>query len=158
MALEFYVQQDVEGPISEALWRAWFEVWLKTLGLDGSVEVEVSLCLTSDAHIQSLNARYRDVDAPTDVLAFAVQETPLPPRILMESDVTILGDIVISVPTAIRQAHDRDHSLTRELAWLAVHGLLHLLGWDHPDDEALERMLAEQYRLLEAIHLSGGHV
>jgi probable rRNA maturation factor len=61
-----------------------------------------------------------------------------------------LGDIVISLETAARQAPEHGHPLERELLFLASHGLLHLLGWDHPDDDSLEAMLARQTALLEA--------
>jgi probable rRNA maturation factor len=60
-----------------------------------------------------------------------------------------LGDIVVSLETARRQAQEQGHSLRRELRWLVSHGLLHLLGWDHPDDDSLAAMLALQERLLE---------
>lgn len=66
---------------------------------------------------------------------------------------TYLGDIIISQTTAIRQAEERGHSLTYELAWLAAHGLLHLLGWDHPDDASLEAMLEQQDVMLKLIAL-----
>ncbi|AUB37577.1 ybeY, putative rRNA maturation factor [Nostoc flagelliforme CCNUN1] len=62
-----------------------------------------------------------------------------------------LGDIIVSVDTAQRQAQQQEHSLPTELAWLASHGLLHLLGWDHPDEESLGRMLKQQVRLLNAV-------
>jgi probable rRNA maturation factor len=64
-----------------------------------------------------------------------------------------LGDIIISQTTAIFQAQERGHSLTYELAWLAAHGLLHLLGWDHPDDDSLEVMLTQQALMLQLISL-----
>ena len=60
-----------------------------------------------------------------------------------------LGDIVISVPTAIRQARENNIDLFRELRWLATHGLLHLLGWDHSDEESLNNMLLNQEQLLD---------
>ena len=66
---------------------------------------------------------------------------------------TYLGDIIISQTTAIRQAEERGHSLTYELAWLAAHGLLHLLGWDHPDDDSLAAMLEQQDVMLKLIAL-----
>jgi probable rRNA maturation factor len=65
-----------------------------------------------------------------------------------------LGDIVISVETAYRQAQQQGHSLQTELAWLATHGLLHLLGWDHPDEESLQGMLYQQETLLKLVNLT----
>lgn len=66
-----------------------------------------------------------------------------------------LGDMIISVETARRQAQQQNHSLTLELAWLAAHGLLHLLGWDHPDDISLHEMLNRQETLLKIVGLQG---
>ena len=65
-----------------------------------------------------------------------------------------LGDIVISVDTAQRQVQQHGHTLQTELVWLAAHGLLHLLGWDHPDDDSLTRMLSQQAILLQTIGLA----
>jgi len=124
----------------------------------------LGLSLVSDAEIAELNLDWRQKQGPTDVLAFAAQETmdddgtafapmPLPPDFSDEdSDLGVealeLGDIVISLETAARQAPDHGHSLAQELQFLASHGLLHLLGWDHPDDASLQAMLARQDQLL----------
>lgn len=89
---------------------------LRHEGVPGDPEISVVLC--DDAFIQSLNAQYRGKDRPTDVLSFA-QEDP-----------NLLGDIVISLPTAARQAQAAGWSLENEVALLGVHGLLHLLGYD----------------------------
>jgi len=94
---------------------------------DGRPDLEVGLRLTSDATIRTLNRDYRHKDKPTDVLAFAQREGPgagLHPE--------VLGDLVISVETARRQAR---RGLPAELLHLASHGLCHLLGYDHRDDE-----------------------
>ena len=133
-------------PIAAETWQAWFDRWIRLLGSQG--EAEVGLHLTDDEEIRTLNHQYRGKDAPTDVLAFAAQETGIPQPAEMP---LYLGDIVISVPTATRQARWRQHSLEVELAWLATHGLLHLLGWDHPDAASLEAMLDQQDRLMSAI-------
>ena len=106
--------------------------------------------------MQQLNLQYRQQDRPTDVLSFAALESQMPEIPKGMSDYiepTYLGDIIISQTTAISQAQERDHSLTYELAWLAAHGFLHLLGWDHPDDQSLEAMLAEQDIMLSLISL-----
>jgi len=92
---------------------------------------EVSLLLTDDKEIQNLNKMYRNIDAPTDVLAFSLlegQESFPQPDIVNEY---LLGDIVISVETAQRQAISLGHSLQDELILLAIHGFLHLIGYDH---------------------------
>ncbi len=147
-AVEVYLQQSVSTPIDEKTWQIWFEIWLEVLSIHQSCEL--SLCLTTDEAIQTLNREFRGIDAATDVLAFAAQETMMPAGILALTEIKVLGDIIISVPTATRQALEHRHSLTQELAWLAVHGLLHLLGWDHPDEVSLQHMLQKQQQLLQA--------
>ncbi|MGQ9631248.1 MAG: rRNA maturation RNase YbeY [bacterium] len=98
------------------------------LKFEGVGRAEVSVLLTDDEEIRSLNRRYRGVDRPTDVLAFAMGEC----RSAAPDD--ILGDVVISVDTAQRQAEELGHSLERELEILLIHGILHLLGYDHDAD------------------------
>ncbi len=147
----------------EALWRGRLSGWLADLTAElpaalrrGAYSAGLELC--DDATIAELNGQWRRINAPTDVLAFAAQEeggepgTPQPPAggpDDPESEPLELGDIVISIETAARQAMAADVSLARELAWLASHGLLHLLGWDHPDESSLEAMLQRQDQLLE---------
>jgi probable rRNA maturation factor len=89
-------------------------------------------------------------------LAFAALETlavGASPPAHWHTDPVELGDIVISLETALRQAPEHQHSPEQELAWLASHGLLHLLGWDHPDAASLEQMLAQQDNLLTSMNI-----
>ncbi|NET38132.1 MAG: rRNA maturation RNase YbeY [Cyanothece sp. SIO1E1] len=140
---------------SQATWQSWFYQWLHILQpqLPENSSFELSLRLTDNAEIQTLNAQYRHQDKPTDVLAFAALETDYPhPEEMSTVWPCHLGDIVISVETAQRQA--QSHSLRQELAWLATHGLLHLLGWDHPDEVNLVQMLQQQADLLLAVGFS----
>ncbi|MBW4464401.1 MAG: rRNA maturation RNase YbeY [Pegethrix bostrychoides GSE-TBD4-15B] len=145
----------IQSPAIElATWESWFERWLEALDpkLSPIQAYELSLRLTDDAEIQSLNAQYRQTDQPTDVLAFAALEveSALPAAAQLEMPL-YLGDIVISVETAQVQAAQHGHELRQELAWLAAHALLHLLGWDHPDKASLLEMLQQQQALLETI-------
>lgn len=143
--------------IAPETWERWFQAWLEALQPDQSpIEAyELSLRLTGDREIQQLNHQYRQQDQPTDVLAFAVLESVCPqPQELQSTLPLYLGDIVISVGTAQRQAEEQNHPVDVELAWLAAHGLLHLLGWDHPDEDSLDRMLKQQRVLLEIIGLN----
>jgi len=144
------------SPISLMEWQRWLEVWLVSLDRDlpKADSYELTLRLTDDAEIQALNSQYRQQNKPTDVLAFATLEAEMPIFQPEEPEPLYLGDIIISVETAARQAQQNNHSLTIELAWLASHGLLHLLGWDHPDDARLEEMLAQQANLLKQVGLS----
>ena len=109
-------------------------------------DYELSVSFVTDAEIAGLNKQYRDLDKPTDVLSFPAMD-------MQPGQVThLLGDIVISTETAARQAEEYAHSLERELAFLAVHGVLHLMGLDHETspqdaeimDEIQESILAAQ--------------
>lgn len=143
--------------ISTETWEQWFYRWLETMEPDLGPHraYELTLRLTDDPEIQQLNAQYRHKNQPTDVLAFAALEvnSPQVPAQIQLSMPLYLGDIVISVDTAHRQAQQQGHSLQTELAWLATHGLLHLLGWDHPDEERLREMLDQQETLLKIVDL-----
>ncbi len=93
---------------------------------------EVSILLTGDAYIHELNKQYRGVDKPTDVLSFALDEGQAMPD---PGEERLLGDVVISLEAAMRQGKEYGHGLERELAYLVVHGVLHLLGYDHLQEE-----------------------
>lgn len=109
----------------------------------GCPEAEVGCLLVTDRRIRALNRRYRGEDFPTDVLAFPQGEGGGPP-----GHPGLLGDVVISVETAARQAARAGNSLEREAALLLIHGILHLLGHDHATAVARRRMWAIQRRLL----------
>ncbi|MEP0812218.1 rRNA maturation RNase YbeY [Trichocoleus sp. ST-U2] len=148
---------SAQEEISPETWETWFHRWMETLHLDipQADAYELSLRLTDDKEIQTLNAQYRHQNKPTDVLAFASLEVDCPqPMDFLEDTPLYLGDIAISVETATRQALQQEHPLKTELAWLAAHGLLHLLGWDHPDEDSLTKMLNQQETLLQVIGLT----
>lgn len=147
----YFFDRQQESPIQESEWQNWLEKWLSLLelDLDHQKTYEISLILTDDQEIQSLNQQYRDKDQPTDVLSFAALETDFPDTDFLDS--VSLGDIIVSVETAQKQALSQGHSLRVELAWLTSHGFLHLLGWDHPDDNLLKEMLTLQEFLLKSI-------
>lgn len=135
-------------------WHGLLSAWLSQLAAELAPALQapaysLGLSLVGDAEIAQLNGDWRDKAGPTDVLAFAAQDEDLDNTPAMPVPGPLeLGDIVISVETAARQAPDHGHSLERELLFLASHGLLHLLGWDHPDAASLAAMLARQERLL----------
>jgi probable rRNA maturation factor len=108
-------------------------------------EVEVSFLLTDDARIHELNKVYRHKDKPTDVLAFALREGDF-----AELAGNALGDVIVSVPTARKQASEHQRPVLDEVTMLTAHGLLHLLGWDHDTDAKERRMTAETDRLCRA--------
>ena len=118
---------------------------------------ELSVALVDDPEIHRLNLQYRDLDRPTDVLSFALQEAEEPefqPELAGEQLPLVLGDVIISTETTQRQAEERGHSFERELLILMIHGILHLLGYDHIEDSEAEDMEALERRLLEKLILS----
>jgi probable rRNA maturation factor len=106
---------------------------------------DVSVALVDDSYIRMLNREYRGVDQPTDVLSF-----PMDPDECAHGEPT-LGDIVISVERAREQAREFKHPLRREVALLAVHGLLHLLGYEDETEAGASAMWSRQKELLEKI-------
>ncbi|MCP9803628.1 rRNA maturation RNase YbeY [Cyanobium sp. T1G-Tous] len=139
-------------------WQALLSAWLGQLVQELPAALQapaysLGLSLVADAEIAELNADWREKEGPTDVLAFAAQDEatdgapPMPAS--GEAEPLELGDIVISVETAARQAPEHGHDLEQELLFLASHGLLHLLGWDHPDEASLAAMLARQKELVK---------
>ena len=145
-------------PLGCSAWEALLACWLAQLQAELPQALQaptysLGLQLCDDATIAELNSQWRQQSGPTDVLAFAALEDDgaegLPPLPVSAGDAPLeLGDIVISLDTAGRQAADHGHPLRDELLFLACHGLLHLLGWDHPDDASLALMLQRQHRLL----------
>lgn len=107
---------------------------------------ELSIALVDDAGMRALNAAWRGRDRPTDVLAFPLEQGPH-----VERRGHLLGDVVIGVETAARQARARRRSLDDEVARLLVHGALHLVGHDHVRPDEARRMRAEERRLLRAL-------
>jgi len=106
--------------------------------------------ITGDRAVQTLNRSYRGEDAPTDVLSFALteggQDFVLPPDGLLR-----LGEVVVSLPTARRQAQEAGRPVEEELAHLVVHGLLHLLGYDHREEREEREMRAREEPLLAGL-------
>ena len=121
-------------------------------------ETEISVLLVNNATIRELNRDFRAKDAPTDVLSFPLEEDregEIEPAVIGGPSARMLGDIVISVEKAVEQATEYGHSVERELAFLAIHGLLHLLGHDHEKGEtAKQAMRAEEKRILAALGIS----
>ena len=111
---------------------------------------EVSVLLADDEYIQELNRDYRGKDCPTDVLSFALDEGE-EPAVLGGPEETLLGDIIISLETAARQAEEFGHSLERELAYLTVHGMFHLLGFDHETEQEKSVMREKEEEVLSAL-------
>ncbi len=106
---------------------------------------DITIVLTDDAQLQQLNRDYLRIDAPTDVLSFPASETD------PETGVRYLGDILLSIPRAESQARAAGHPLDAEVQLLVVHGVLHLLGYDHAHTEEKSKMWKAQGEILEAL-------
>ena len=116
----------------------------------GETECELSLLLTDDVAIQELNRTYRKLDQPTDVLSFPQDE-----EAVNERGETLLGDVVISVETAARQAEEHHLNFNEELILLAIHGILHLLGYDHERSPQDARVMQDKTQAIFEILFPG---
>lgn len=110
-------------------------------------DIELSLIIVDNQEIHQINQTYRGIDRPTDVISFALEDTT---EIMIEGMPRMLGDIFISIDKIKEQAKEYQHSFQREFAFLFVHGLLHLLGYDHNDTKEQELMFEKQRQILEA--------
>ena len=122
--------------------------------LDGQKPVIVSLNLSNDANIQKLNRDYRGMDKPTNVLSFANIDDPDFYNDLALYEEADLGSIIIALETLQREAEIKQIPLADHFSHLLVHGLLHLLGFDHIEDEEAEYMEAAEIRILGALNIN----
>ncbi len=125
-------------------------------------EAQVNLLVTDDENIRKMNRDFRQIDAPTDVLSFPLQDYPAPADFssFQEGDIDVfdpetgelmLGDIVINAQRVISQAEEYGHSQKREFAFLTAHSLLHLTGFDHLEEEERAGMEDYQRRIMEKV-------
>ena len=139
---------EIEKNIEDEIIRA-AEIVGKIYGVENS---EVSITLTDDKNIHELNKKYRGIDRPTDVLSFAFRESDEPK--ILDAEFETLGDIIISIERTKIQAADFGHSFLREIIFLEVHGLLHLLGYDHIEENDRIEMENEQKFVMEKIGIT----
>lgn len=148
LRLELDVAPEFAGEVDRDLLIRVVCATLESQGMTGPIEL--SVVVTNDAQIQELNREYRGKDYPTDVLSFSQIEGPggfpLPPEAPRP-----LGDIVMSYDRVRAQAGEYGHSRRRELAYLTVHGLLHLLGFDHEAEQDRQRMRAAEESALAEV-------
>ncbi|MWC27493.1 rRNA maturation RNase YbeY [Paenibacillus sp. MMS18-CY102] len=157
LQLDWSNEQD-KIEIPEA-WITRIEQLLQIAGeQEGLTEGDVSLTFVDDEEIHRLNRDFRHVDRPTDVLSFAMQEDGEDePEIVFEVESEdeqdpfsgMFGDIIISTERALAQSEEYGHSLEREIGFLFVHGFLHLIGYDHQDEEGEAEMTAKQEAVLQ---------
>jgi probable rRNA maturation factor len=138
------------GSLSEERLRSVVETVLRAESTSG----QVAVVITDDTGIQELNRDFLDNDEPTDVLAFSAQEQAEGPALERSEGFVsapevddYLGDVIVSYPRAVAQAQEARHTTEQELALLVIHGLLHLLGYDHADEEERAAMWERQTML-----------
>ena len=131
----FAVRQSTLGHLTE-----------RVLSAVGESRSELSLELIGERRMRRLNREYRKKDRPTDVLAFPIREAVMPRG--MRPVTQMLGDVVISLPTAVRQAREARRSIDDELAMLLVHGVLHLCGYDHERNQREAARMSRRERAL----------
>ena len=124
--------------------------------------VELGLVITSQERVRQLNRSYRGKDEPTDVLAFAMlpaegeKGVDFPLFVTPPDGIRHLGEVIISYPQAVIQAEEHQHSVNREIAILIIHGVLHLLGYEHDKLELRRRMVTREEEILTHLKLDNG--
>lgn len=124
---------------------------------EAGARVEMGLVITTQERVQELNRSYRGKDEPTDVLAFSMlpsEQMPgadFPPFVTPPNGVRHLGEVIISYPQAVIQAKEHQHSVKKEIIILIIHGVLHLLGYEHDKPELERRMRAREAEILSFI-------
>ena len=156
MEINVLIDEEFEGEL-EADWLQSIVEQVLTVE-NASPETEVGLVITGQSRIQELNLVHLGIDAPTDVLAFPVgsEEDPDMPDFIMPPDGAVhLGEVIISYPQAFMQAEEHRHPVKKEIAILIIHGMLHLLGYDHDAPEPEERMRVREAEILKLIEAKG---
>lgn len=149
--IEIQIDESVTAEVDSEAVMAAVSATLRQEQIDTAA---LTIVITSDEAVQALNRDFRGIDAPTDVLSFAAREEDenapdiaLPPEVAAEL-ASYLGDLVIAFPYSARQATQFSNSVTAELQLLAVHGTLHLLGYDHQEQAGEDAMWALQEQIL----------
>ena len=155
MEIDVLVDEDFEGcPGTEWLWSVAEQV---LVAQGAGSDAELSLVITSQEKVKRLNKDYRGKDAPTDVLSFYMMsagrevDAESPGFITPPDGLRHLGEVIISYPQAVLQAKEHQHSVKRELAILIIHGVLHLLGYDHEEPEPGDEMRTIEKEILGQI-------
>ena len=144
--IEIFVQVDEEIKELETVEKVLY----KALEIEKLENTSFNLIIVDNKYIHELNKTYRHIDRETDVITFALEDED---TLVLPSDERILGDIYISIDKARAQAKEYNHSLLRELSFLAVHGFYHLLGYDHATKEEEKIMFAKQEEVLNVCEI-----
>ena len=155
--LKIQLSIRIEKPFVSLVSKQWLRQAVKlTLVYTGiSLPVELGLVIAGDKTVHELNRSYRSVDRTTDVIAFALSErsAKAEPFVTPPDDVIHLGEVIISYPQAAIQAEEHSHSVRTEIVILTIHGILHLLGYDHdlPEDE--QKMRGREAEIFKTIEI-----
>ncbi|ANX12950.1 rRNA maturation RNase YbeY [Fictibacillus arsenicus] len=135
---------------SEEFQELLANVLQKAAEMEKTGSAEVSVTIVTKERIQEINSEYRQKDAVTDVISFAMEEMGEDETEIIGGEETrFLGDIIICLDVAKEQAEEYGHSIEREMGFLAVHGFLHLLGYDHLNEKDEKAMFGRQEEILE---------
>ena len=162
VVMTLLLEEEVEIPFTFDYRKVAEDVISQALEVENfPYDVEVSLVLTNDEEIHTLNQQFREIDRSTDVLSFPMMDYPAPGDFSLldlsavsENEELILGDIVISVEHVMAQAKEYGHSFKREYAFLIAHSMLHLMGYDHMSPEEASIMEERQSYILDLLHIT----
>jgi probable rRNA maturation factor len=152
MEVNVLIDEEYESELEAGWLRSVAERVLVTE--NAAPEVEIGLVITGQARIQELNLVHLGIDAPTDVLAFPMtpeEGSDLPEFVTPPDGAVHLGEVIISFPQAFMQADEHRHPVKKEVAILIIHGVLHLLGYDHDAPEPEQRMRAREAEILTLV-------
>ncbi len=145
--MDFEISNLTEEKVPLELMEKVIKKTEERLNIEDSI---VSITIVDNERIHEINREYRGIDRPTDVISFAFMDEDINP----ENGLTNLGEIYISIEKARVQAKEYGHSFERELCFLLVHGLLHLLGYDHMEKEEEKVMFSLQDEILESLGIT----
>ena len=152
MEINVLIDEGLEGCLEESWLQSVVAQVLVAQEADASVEM--GLVIATRERVRQLNKSYRGKDEPTDVLAFSAMEeigADFPPFVQPPDGVLHLGEVIISYPQAVAQAEEHQHSVKREIAILIIHGVLHLLGYEHDKPELKRQMMTREAEILSCI-------
>ncbi len=149
MQIVFNDETVIDSQLTEQIYKA-AEICLKKENIDYK-KVEISISFVNNEEIRNLNAQYRNKDSVTDVLSFSQYANK--EEITFNEPCVCLGDIVISLEKTIEQAAEFGHSKTREIIYLIVHSILHLLGYDHMNEEEKTVMREKEENIMNELQL-----
>jgi probable rRNA maturation factor len=145
--MEIYIENRSKEDLTDKLISMMEDAVKKAVHLEEfNLDFEVSISIVGDKEIRDLNKTYRNKDNVTDVLSFPMYEDE-------DSEPVLLGDIIICAKRAKEQSQYYNHSFEREMCYLTVHGMLHLLGYDHMDDEEKAEMRKREEIIMDKLNL-----